>query len=196
MPLPPCPRHPPRTLICLWVPTVDLWGPSWPDYVLWVSFTVSWATVKRGHGWRRAPGHCHSPPDGVTVAGRLRRAGGVSQGSTSGSCCVGRGVGVGGWWVTDMDKGLIVVKALKNKRERGETPPKAQGLKPPKAQGWWESSTRGPPGGQESSVGPWGKGEEPREGLPALQTSTAPSSFLAAQSLSRPPGRYWLQAST
>lgn len=133
---------------------------------------------------------------GVTVAGRLRRAGGVSQGSISGSCCVGRGVGVGGWWVTDMDKGLIVVKALKNKRERGETPPKAQGLKPPKAQGWWESSTRGPPGGQESSVGPWGKGEEPREGLPALQTSTAPSSFLAAQALSRPPGRYWLQAST
>lgn len=100
-----------------------------------------------------------------------------------------------------MDKGLIVEKALKNKQERGETPPKAQGLKPPKAQGWWESSTRGPPGGRESSVGPWGKGEGPRGGLPALQTSTAPSSFLAARSVlrlpsSRPPGRYWLQAST
>lgn len=48
---------------------------------------------------------------GATVEGRLQRVGRVSQGSISGSCCVSWGVGVGGRWVIDMDKGLIVVKA-------------------------------------------------------------------------------------
>lgn len=34
---------------------------------------------------------------GVTVEGGRRRAGGVSQGPISGSCCVCLGVGVGSW---------------------------------------------------------------------------------------------------
>lgn len=68
---------------------------------------------------------------GVTVEGGRRRAGGVSQGSISGSCCVC--LGVGGWWVIDMDKGLIVEKALKKKRERGGNATKSTGTETSKS---------------------------------------------------------------
>lgn len=60
---------------------------------------------------------------GVIVEGRLRRAGGSGFYLWQLLC----GLGSGSWWVIDTDKGLIVVKALKNKQERGEMPPKAQG---------------------------------------------------------------------
>lgn len=64
-------------------------------------------------------------------------------------------------------------KGLENKREKGETPPNTQGLKPPKAQGWWVSSTRGPPKGQESSVGSGGRERSQGKATQPMQTSMA-----------------------
>lgn len=111
---------------------------------------------------------------------------------------LGKGVGV----VTDMDKGAASGKGLENKRERGGgTPPNTQGLKPPKAQGWWESSTRGAPRRPREGRSPGGGERSQGKASSPCTPALLPSSLLAAQSpvrpqLSRPPGRYWLQAST
>lgn len=144
-------------------------GPPWPDRVLWAPCVLSRTTAGRGRGWRRAPGALPQPSWGDSGGKAAEGGRGLSRGSISGSqrlCGLGsRSWGLGGdWHGYRAESG----KDLENKREKRETPPNTQGLKPPKAQGWWESSTRGPPEGQESSVGPWGRGEEPGEGLPAL----------------------------
>lgn len=124
---------------------------------------------------------------GAIVEGRLQRVGRVCLRVLALAAAVlARALGLAAGGVIDMDKGPLVVKALKI-REKGETPPNTQGLKPPKAQGWWESSTRGTPEGQESSMGPWGREGEPRDGLPALANrcqaaSWLPSLFLGCSS--------------
>lgn len=140
-----------------------------------------------GRGRRRTPWHAAAHQAGVTVEGRLQRAGGVClRAPALAAAVLARALGLAVGGVIDMDKELLVVKALKI-REKGETPPNTQGLKPPKAQGWWESSTRGDPRRPRKQHGAMGRGGEPREGLPALAdgcqaASWLPSLFLGCSS--------------